>query len=111
MLTPSPNGARWPEPQPLANPGRFSDPAAVLAPNRVAVLSAASSSSGLFRFASSVDDPSQTTRRHPGPSVSTNQGLVLTCTVAARSAGAPAVTASEKATSGSRRALPRARGD
>ena len=23
MLTPSPNGARWPEPQPLANPGRF----------------------------------------------------------------------------------------
>jgi hypothetical protein len=24
MLTPSPNGARWPEPQPLANPGRFS---------------------------------------------------------------------------------------
>lgn len=24
MMTPSPNGARWPEPQPLANPGRFS---------------------------------------------------------------------------------------
>jgi DNA replication protein DnaC len=24
MLAPSPNGARWPEPQPLANPGRFS---------------------------------------------------------------------------------------
>jgi len=24
MLTPSPNGARWPEPEPLANPGRFS---------------------------------------------------------------------------------------
>jgi transposase len=23
MLTPSPNGARWPEPEPLANPGRF----------------------------------------------------------------------------------------
>jgi uncharacterized protein GlcG (DUF336 family) len=23
MLAPSPNGARWPEPQPLANPGRF----------------------------------------------------------------------------------------
>ena|SRR5690349_6208287 len=23
MLTPSPNGARWPEPQPLAYPGRF----------------------------------------------------------------------------------------
>src|SRR3954454_20141265 len=23
MLTPSPNGVRWPEPQPLANPGRF----------------------------------------------------------------------------------------
>ena len=31
MLTPSPNGARWPEPQPLANPGRFSgeDPVVV----------------------------------------------------------------------------------
>src|SRR3954447_7613887 len=27
MLTPSPNGARWPEPQPLANPGRFRTPA------------------------------------------------------------------------------------
>ena len=26
MLTPSPNGARWPEPQPLANPGRFTSP-------------------------------------------------------------------------------------
>src|SRR3954447_11282103 len=26
MLTPSPNGARWPEPQPLANPGRFKVP-------------------------------------------------------------------------------------
>src|SRR5215211_4952695 len=26
MLTPSPNGARWPEPQPLANPGRFTQP-------------------------------------------------------------------------------------
>ena len=23
LVTPSPNGARWPEPQPLANPGRF----------------------------------------------------------------------------------------
>src|SRR5438034_8605415 len=23
MLTPSPSGARWPEPEPLANPGRF----------------------------------------------------------------------------------------
>jgi hypothetical protein len=31
MLTPSPNGARWPEPQPLANPGRFTVAAAALA--------------------------------------------------------------------------------
>jgi hypothetical protein len=44
MLTPSPSGARWPEPQPLANPGRFTDgsvakgPAAKpLAPKQVSV--------------------------------------------------------------------------
>ena len=32
MLTPSPNGARWPEPQPLAIPGRFKHPARRAAP-------------------------------------------------------------------------------
>src|SRR3954462_11129765 len=32
MLTPSPNGARWPEPQPLANPGRFTSTATLTTP-------------------------------------------------------------------------------
>jgi len=34
MLTPSPNGARWPEPQPLANPGRFILAVAIVALRR-----------------------------------------------------------------------------
>jgi hypothetical protein len=36
MLTPSPNGARWPEPQPLANPGRFNQTPVPVQPTETA---------------------------------------------------------------------------